>query len=207
MVNYKEAFKRPFQDIKKLLIGTILYIIPIVNFLAIGYQLFCAKSAMKKDYKLPEWKNWGDLFVKGLLSLIISIIYAIPIIIISIFVIGTAIFAYFGQGMDSITTLVATAGVGIIILLIIALLTAYITPMAIMAYVSNFNFGNAFNFGIVFKKAFTGKYLITWLLMLLYGIIGTAIFAFIPVVGGALAGFIVGVTAFTAYGEVYAEIK
>ena len=207
MVNYQEAFKRPLQDIKKLLIGIVLCIIPIVNFLAVGYQLFCAKTALKKDYKLPEWQNWGDLFVKGLLSLIIGVIYAIPLMIVAMFVIGTAIFAYFNQGMESIMTLITTAGIGMIIFLIIALLTFYIIPMAIVSYVNNFNFSEAFNFGIVFKKAFTGKYLITWILMLLYGIIATVIFSFIPFVGGAIAGFVVGVTAFTAYGEVFAEIK
>lgn len=207
MVNYGEAFKRPFQDIKKLLIGIVLYIIPIVNFLAVGYQLFCAKSAMKKDYKLPEWQNWGDLFVKGILSLIIGLIYAIPLIIIAMFVVGTAIFTYFDQGMESIMTLVATLGIGIIIFLIIALLTFYITPMAIVSYVTNFNFGDAFKFNLVFKKAFTGNYFVVWILMAVYGIIATTILSLIPFVGGAIAGFIVGVTAYTAFGEVYSEIK
>jgi len=78
MVNYTEAIKRPFTDGKKFLIGVLLNILPIVNLLVVGYTLECAKSAMKKKYKLPEWENWGDYFVKGLLATIIGFIYMIP---------------------------------------------------------------------------------------------------------------------------------
>lgn len=207
MVNYSEAFKRPFQDIKKLLIGTVLYLIPIVNFLAFGYQLFCAKSAMKKDYKLPEWENWGDLFVKGLLSVIIGVIYFIPALIVLLFFAGTSFFAYLSLGMEIIPNLTADLGSGLVVFVILALLAAYVSPMAIMSFVETFNFKDAFKFSKVFRKSFTGKYFVTWLLMQLYSIITAAIFSFIPIVGGGLAGFVVGVTAFTAYAEAYTEAK
>jgi len=207
MVNYGEAFKRPFQDIKKLLIGVVLYILPIVNFFAVGYQLNCAKSALKKDYKLPEWQNWGDLFVKGFLSAVIGIIYFIPALIALMAAVGAAIFTYINQGTEAVMGLITGMGSGLIIFLILALLAAYLSPMAILSYVNTFKFGDAFNFRTISKKAFTGKYFVVWLLMVLYVLILGIILANIPFIGTAIAGFIVGVTAFTAYGEVFAEIK
>jgi hypothetical protein len=54
MVDYTVSIKRPFSDFKKLLIGIVLSIIPIVNFIALGYQLNCAKTAMKKKYEHPD---------------------------------------------------------------------------------------------------------------------------------------------------------
>lgn len=94
MVKYAEAIKRPFSDWKKLGIGGLMYLIPLVNIItglfAYGYGLLCAKTA--KEKKLPEWKNWGDLFVKGLLAAIIGIIYFIPAAIVGALVGGTAVY-------------------------------------------------------------------------------------------------------------------
>jgi len=44
MVDYGGAFKKPFQDITKLVIGIVLMIIPIVNFLAMGYFIETASA-------------------------------------------------------------------------------------------------------------------------------------------------------------------
>ena len=81
MVNYNIAFKRHFTDIKKLIIGLIIGIIPIVNFIATGYHLECAKTAMNKKFKLPDWKNFGKLFVNGFLASVITFIYLLPAIL------------------------------------------------------------------------------------------------------------------------------
>ena len=63
-VDYGAAISRPFEDIKKLIIGCLLNIIPIVNFLAMGYVFDAAKMTLGKKKGLPEWDNWGDLFMK-----------------------------------------------------------------------------------------------------------------------------------------------
>jgi len=56
MVDYGEAIKRPFSDVKKLLIGIVIQLIPIVNFMAIGYQLKCA-NAMEKSLNFQNGKS------------------------------------------------------------------------------------------------------------------------------------------------------
>ena len=51
-----DAMRRPFTDFNKLLIGIIISIIPIVNFISIGYQFRCAKTAMTGKFAMPKWK-------------------------------------------------------------------------------------------------------------------------------------------------------
>ncbi|MDD5254251.1 MAG: DUF4013 domain-containing protein [Candidatus Nanoarchaeia archaeon] len=212
MVNYNESIKRPFTDLKNFLIGVVLSIIPIINIFVMGYELECAKSMLKKgkkDYKLPEWKDWGNLFVRGLLSIIISIIWAIPLFIALIVVIGNMLFPFMKSLMTGIidpTIVLPTLGIGILVISIIALLTAYIAPMAIVNYATDYKFGSGFEFNKIFKKAFTGKYLIVWILALLLAFVITLILSIIPLIGSAISSFIAGVITYTLFGEVFSEI-
>ena len=204
MVKYKEAFKRPFTDVIKLLIGILLNIIPIVNFLAQGYHLECARTSNKKKYKLPKWKNWGNLFVRGLLSTIIGIIYLLPTLIILFIGVGTAFLTTITT--QEILPILATGGPLIIIGLILGIVTAYIAPMAIINYAMNYKFLTGFEFGKIFKKAFTGTYFVAWLLVGIYGVVLSLIFNFIPVVGSGISSFIAGITMFTVLGEIYSKV-
>jgi hypothetical protein len=212
MVNYENAFKRPFTDIKKLLIGIVLNLIPIVNFMALGYQLKCAKTAMQKKFELPEWDDWVNLFVKGLIALVISIIYMIPAIIVMFFVAASVISAIMvsataGEGtiIDSLMLALSSFSITVVFLLVLILLTLYFLPSAIMSYVRDDSFGSAFKFGEIFRNAFTVGYLTVWVIVAIYSFILTMILSIIPVIGSTVGGFISGVTAMTLFGEIYSE--
>ena len=208
MVNYNIAFKRPFTDIKKLIIGLIISIIPIVNFIATGYHLECAKTALSRKFKLPEWKNFGKLFVNGFLGLVISFVYLLPAILIFI-IFGISILRNAFQGgftstqlLNNLATLGGIASAGFILMII----AFYIIPAALVGFIESNKFGDGFN-RVIFRKAFTGKYFIVWLIMGMYMLILGSIFSLIPFVGGSIAGFITGLTLFTAVGEIYKELK
>jgi len=218
MVDFTRAIKRPFTDLTKFIIGSALSIIPIVNFLAIGYELKCAKLAMNGDYKLPEWDEWGDLFVKGLLSVIIGIIYAIPVIIIVVLL----IVAMVGTGMQGVASginagpgagmggggLLAGMGISFVVILALGLVLAYILPSVMMTFVSNdFKFESAFRVGEIVKKTLNSDYLVTWIVVGVYTIVLSVILAFIPFIGTAIASFATGVTMMTAFGELYPKLK
>jgi hypothetical protein len=205
MVHYLDAIKRPFSDIKKLLIGIIIQIIPIVNLLAFGYQLKCAKTAMKKNYKLPEWTDWGDLFVKGILGFIIGIVYFIPIFIIGFLIGGAALFQVFlTQDVNVIEGGVSTT---ILTIILLFLIVSYLIPAALVSFVDKNKFSAAFYCPAIFKKVFTGRYFVAWLLVGIYGLVVSTILGFIPYVGAVISTFIVGVTFYTAIGEVCGAIK
>lgn len=218
MVNYGEAIKRPFTDFGKLVIGVLLYILPIVNLFVVGYSLECAKSASKKKYELPAWTGFGNLFVQGLLACVISCLYALPGLILlvvgALAVVKTLLFSSQGSvtgmlapGISQVISAIATGGPILLIAVLLLLISVYISPIAVIGYAINNKFAKAFDIGSVFRKAFTGKYFVSWLVVLVYAFIVAGVLSLIPLVGSILAGFIVAVTGYTIFGEVYGALK
>ncbi len=204
MVDFTRAIKRPFADLTKFIIGAVLSIIPVVNFLAMGYELKCAKSAMNGKYDLPEWTEWGDLFVKGLLWVVVMIIYAIPVAILVAIFAGGAFMAA-GQGAEAG---LAGLGIGAIVMMALVLLLMYIMPSITMTFVQNdFKFGAAFGVGEIVKKSLHADYFVTWLMVGVYSLVLMLVLSFIPIAGAAIASFATGVTSMTAFGELYPGLK
>jgi hypothetical protein len=78
-----KAMIKPFTDIKNLIIGIALSILPIVRWFAAGYLLESSGLGKHKpSHKLNEWDDWGDLFLKGLSAWLIGLVYMIPALII-----------------------------------------------------------------------------------------------------------------------------
>ena len=223
MVDYIEAIKRPFSDLKKSGLAALLVWIPIVNFLSYGYFLECAKTSLNRKRELPIWDYWGDKFIKGVLSVIIKIIYAIPLILISLAFMSKIIEAGIinesfiksletGNGMAVISKMLNVFlepdVIGIFIFaVIIGILINYVIPMGVMFYVVNYRFKDIFNFKEIFKKVLTKEYFTAWLIATAYSILLMSIGNFIPFVGGLIAVTLSGITGYTIYGEVYREIK
>jgi len=201
MGTYIEAVKRPFTSFSKLIIGILLSIVPIINFFAGGYLLECARSAKKKSSALPEWKNFGDLFIQGFFVFLISIIYMIPMIIYSIFAFGTALL---GQmvAFNPDLSLLESAGMGpIVIGIIIFALSIYVIPSAILSYAFSRKLSSGFEFKNVFKKAFTYNYFTPWLSGGITYFVLIIILGGIPIVGAAIGSFIGGIIFYTLLGE------
>jgi len=230
MVNYEEAIKKPFTDIAKLVIGIVLSIIPIISWIAKGFTIECSGLGRNKaSKKMPEWKNWGYLFIKGFASDIIFLIYAIPAILVFLigagYALGSLASAFMGTvppellgettpgvmrdliqqnwtlALPTLITLAPILLLGVILLCI----AFYLTPIAVLNYVKTKKFSGAFDFSAVLKKAITGKYFVTWLVVIIVTGIVIAILSFIPILGPAIAIFIMGVFSYSLYGQVYRE--
>ena len=106
------------------------------------------------------------------------------------------------QLLNNLATLGGIASAGFILMII----AFYIIPAALVGFIESNKFVDGFN-RVIFRKAFTGKYFIVWLIMGMYMLILGSIFSLIPFVGGSIAGFITGLTLFTAVGEIYKELK
>lgn len=62
---------------QKILIGAILMFIPIVNFFALGYLYrYTSNIQSTGRLKLPDWQDWGRLFIDGLIFLGVFFLYA-----------------------------------------------------------------------------------------------------------------------------------
>jgi len=227
-VDYEEAIKKPFTDIAKLIIGIVLSIIPIIHWLAKGFILESSGlGKTKPSKKMPEWKDWGYLFMKGLTSDVILLIYAIPAILVFFLGAGIAIGSLtqnaftspglMGKELETasqvisqnwylaLPTLMQIAPI-MILGFILFLIALYLTPIAVLNYLNTKKFSEAFNFSKITKKAFTGNYFINWLIVLIITAIVTLILSIIPWFGTQIAFFIAGVIGYSIYGQVFKKV-
>lgn len=124
-----------------LIIATIILTIPLMGYIMNVYR--GTKPA-------PEVEDWGKLFVDGILLFIVGIIYSIPIIILEFLTIG-ATFATtmvsMGNNPTAMMTGLAGAGILAVILIIVTIIIALISPIGIIRFARTGQFGEAFNFG------------------------------------------------------------
>lgn len=84
------AFSFMFEDknwVVKIILGAVFNLLTIVLVgipFVLGYLLELAKNSSEgKEIPLPEWDKLGDKFIRGLIYIIIVIIYSIPGMILS----------------------------------------------------------------------------------------------------------------------------
>jgi hypothetical protein len=72
------------QWIVKVLIGTLISFIPILNFVGIGYSLDVTRNVSHgQETPLPEWNDFGGQFIRGFLAVIIQLLWALPLLVLS----------------------------------------------------------------------------------------------------------------------------
>ena len=208
MADFIKAIERPFTDFKKFMLGLLFSVIPIVNFIAIGYELECAKTANKKQFQLPEWKNYGKLFKRGLVSFCISVIYLMTPLLLIIIGFGRALLEMFKENPNPeiLIRVVIQNWILLLVSFLLLIFVSYVLYSAKVNYATKGKFRDGFA-GEVYKKAFTWKYFMMWFIGVFYYLFWVLLLSFIPYVGGVIAGFIGGVTLFTLLGQVYSEIR
>jgi hypothetical protein len=124
-----------------LIIATLILTIPLMGYIMNVYR---------GTRPAAEVEDWGKLFVDGILLFIVSIIYAIPVIILEFLIVG-ATFATtmgsMGNNPTAMMTSLAGAGILAVILIIVTIIIALISPIGIIRFARTGQFGEAFNFG------------------------------------------------------------
>jgi hypothetical protein len=208
-----ENIKYPTTDsewIKKVLIGGILLLIPILNFVCTGYYLKVIKGSIEGRNNMPEWDDWGDLFIKGISVLIISLAYLIiPIILISIIILIVSssglllagIFESASMGVVTLLFILIGSLIGFITLFIVNLMF----PMSLAMFANEWSFGDAFKIReiisrikSVFVEYVIAIIVINILLLLVF------IVAWIPFIGWAALFYAMVVTG-KIYGKAFAN--
>jgi len=171
-MDWGKSFTYIFDDpdwVSKVLIGGILSLIPVVNLVVIGYALKALKNVAEgAEHPLPAWDDFGDYFVKGLVSALGALVWALPLIVVGL--IGGVISAVTGYG-SSETARVSTATALCIWSLscvssIWGLFISLVLPAAFAKYAIRGDLGAFFRFGEIFGfiKANIGNYIIALLL-------------------------------------------
>jgi len=76
--SYTYMLKQP-GGLGKVLIAGLLLFVPILGWgIVAGYMLRTMRAVALGDETLPEFSDWGDLFVKGIIVWVAGLIYSIP---------------------------------------------------------------------------------------------------------------------------------
>ena len=162
--------------IVKTVIGSVLMLVPIVNFATYGYMLDVIRNvAQERETPLPEWgENFGDRFVRGFLAIVIQFVYMLPIWLVAclFFALGAA-----GSGaLDDGGALFGSAMLCLMPIFFIALLACtMIAWIGIIRYGITNTFSEAFRFGDIMAtlRANLGRWAMLLLMMLvLYTVFG-----------------------------------
>jgi len=195
-----DAIKYPSSEWKKVIILGIFFILSIIIigiFFVLGYFLRIIKATLAGYDELPEFDEWGDMFVDGLKVLVVSFVY----MIIPLIVIGVGIFAsiasYTTTSASNPFAFLAIFGVTGIIGGILALIFGLVAYIAIANMALYDEIGAAFNFGEILnriKMIGWGKYIVWYIVMLIVGVIGgfiAGILNVIPFIGFIIALLVV----------------
>ena len=206
-----KSFGFVFEDEKwvtKVLIGGVLNLIPVVNLANVGYSLRTLKNvAAGAERPLPDWDDFGDFFVKGLLVAVGALIYSIPLLLLlAMSAIVTALAG--GGDQETLAGVAALCSVGLACVeSLYGLVLALWLPAALIEYARAGEFGAFFRFGDIWSTVARnlGNYVVAlvvaWLASLVAGIVG----AILCGVGVLFTGFWATVVSAHLLGQVARE--
>ncbi len=173
-----KAFTFVFEDedwiVKILIAAAILLVgilfswmlaIPLILAAALlsGYSVEITRRVIHGNPQtLPEWEDWGALIADGLKVIVIGIVYALPIILVSICLgIPIGIFAEEAEGLSSLLSVLLSC-----LSFLWGIVVSLLLPAAIAFYAAQDELGAAFRFGEVFAfvRDNLKTYLITFLM-------------------------------------------
>jgi Protein of unknown function (DUF4013) len=152
-----------------LLIATILLCIPLL-----GYTL----RVLRGEKPAPEVNDWGTLIIDGIKYFIVSLVWAIPCLIVLILALGSGFLALVSSNPGQVAALAGGMIVGILIFVIVAIITSILATIGIIRFARTRSMGEAFNFGAILDtigRIGWGSYIIAMIVL----IIVQFIFAFI----------------------------
>ncbi len=202
------AFTYMFDDeewVEKLVIGGLLVlasVIPIVNLftglVVVGYTLrILRRVSREEELPLPRWDDWGGDWVRGLMVVLASLIYALPILLLTGFssVLG-AIGGYeaSGRALEGLVGVCAAATSCLSALWGLAI--AVVFPAAMINYAREEEFASFFHFNEIFRFIGDnlGDYIVAILLLIVarlvagLGVIACGIGVFFTGFWAALVG-------------------
>jgi ribosomal protein L40E len=182
--------KKMFSDGGRIVILIILNLIPIVNWIVIGYSARVLRETPTSSVP-PKLEKYGDLFVDGAKIFFASLIYMlIPAIVLGLGIgsfIASNVFQ--GQGfMPVFPGAVMFSGTGLLIILVafvLAVVLLIVLGVGVAHMIKTGRFGKAFAFGEIFsiiRGMGWGRYL-GWILLTVVIVLVVGGLSAIPFVG------------------------
>lgn len=210
--NSFEYAKKLFSDGGRLIILIVLDLIPIVNWIVLGYAARVLRESPGTETP-PRLEKYGELFVNGAKIFFASLIYLlIPAILIVVG--GGSLFAsQLSLQGNFVVPSVFFGGAGLVLVLVgvlLAIALLIVLGMGMANMVKTGKFGKAFAFGEIFSiigAVGWGKYL-AWIIILILIVALVGAVGSIPVVGWIISlviSPILSIFVFRSLGLLYNE--
>ena len=159
-MDYGKAFAYALEDSEwptKLGVGTLVNIVPILNFATTGYMVQITRNVMNQGPDvLPEWDDFGQKFVDGLVIVLASFIYSLPFFLLWCVASASLLLPVLGGKNEEITR--ALAGLSFAALCVIGCLSllyllalAFVFPAITIFYAREGSFGACFKVGEIVR--------------------------------------------------------
>jgi hypothetical protein len=176
----KEAVVGKWNQWIMLIIATIILGIPLA-----GYSL----KVLRGEKPAPEVTDWGTLFIDGIKYIIISIIWAIPAMIVLFLAVGVSVLGAMSGDPSAAMAAIGGMMIGLLVFFVVAFITAVFEIIGIVRFARTGSIGEAFNFGAILAtiaKIGWGSYIIALIVLgvvgFIFGII-IGIITMIPILG------------------------
>ncbi len=233
---FKTLLLYPFRDsnaANKMFVGGLLilssFIIPIIPLLIVmGYGAKIARRIIDGDGELilPAWDDWNAYFKDGVNLLVVTFVYNLPVILVSIIGFGADFFSMLGMIVTSANGQEPTAFIvlyllslfvlmiSIAIVMLLAFVEGIFLPAVLMHVVHNGSIKSAFQLKSwfrVFRKSYI-DFCIAFiflfgmsnlLLYTSYGLLYTLILCMMIPIFYAIFGFYLTIIAMPIYAQAY----
>lgn len=201
--------------IGRIIIGGVLGFLSVLllpAFVIVGYLVRVLERTIAGDDVPPEFDEWGDLLMKGVVGTIITIAYTvIPVVVYGVLVAvvgGTsgAIGGDAGALIGVVGILLALAFIPVLFLIY------YAVPAALSAYAARGEIGAAFDLDLLKPALFSTEYLVAVLMPIVVAVITWIITAVLAVtfIGLLLVPFVQfygQVAVFRMFGSAFASVN
>ena len=183
-MNIEKSFQFPFEDkewLSKLGLGTLISLVPILNFAWSGYLLGIIRNVMNHAPEpLPTWDDLDKKFSDGLILFAAGLVYASPIILLIGLPLSFIVFSNLLSGsrnMEDLARALAGAGgalfYGLLCLFILyGIMLSVIYPAILVLFSREGTFASCFKireiFDLIGKN--TGPFFTAWGVSLLGGL-------------------------------------
>lgn len=194
MVDAKQIFKEPLDDQEwhvKTVIGGICFLLVVTIPFGVGFLAETALRGAQERWGLPFWENWGEKFVRGLVIIIISLIYwAIPIIITA----AGSIPAFNTPISPDLPVQIIFVKIipYLLISLLLLLVIGFVMPMSLINYIVTDSIKAAFDMKKIIEliKAVYTDYIYVYAIMVIVIVVISSVMWFMPLVVKGLMTFV-----------------
>lgn len=190
------------HDVGNLILLLVLNLIPVVNFIVVGYFVTVVKRDASEP---PKLSDFGGLFVEGLKLLLAVLIYALIPLILLLVGMGGAFIGIFMRPSFFRHASYVLIGAAVILLLLVLFFALPILGI----YMRTGDFSKIFAFGEswdLISRFGLGNYILFFLLLAGFNAIAYAIGSVLPWIGTAVVGVFASAFTFRAI-SLFVNIK